>query len=141
MIKKTITYTDYFGEERTEDFYFNLTKAELIEMEMSTTGGLENYLTKISKEQDRNKLFQYFKQVILAGYGEKSDDGRQFLKSEELSRKFCQCPAYDVLLMEFFDNPDYAATFINAMMPADLSEKVAEMQAKQGGRLTVVPSK
>lgn len=140
MIKKTITYTDYFDQPRTEDFYFNLTKAELIEMEMSTDGGLEYYLTKISQEQDRNKLFQYFKKVILAGYGEKSDDGRQFVKSDELRQKFEQCPAYDVLLMEFFDKPDYAATFINSMMPKDLSAKVEELQAKQTMRLSVTPT-
>lgn len=139
MIKKTISYTDYFGKERKEDFYFNLTKAELIEMEMTTAGGMEYYLTKITQEEDREKLFMYFKQVILAGYGEKSDDGRQFIKNDELRQKFVQCPAYDVLLMEFFENPEYAAKFINEMMPADLTEKVAELQANNQNRQTVVP--
>lgn len=141
MIKKTITYTDYFDTERTEDFYFNLTKAELFEMEMGTDGGLEHYLQRISQEQDRDKLFQYFKKVILSAYGEKSDDGKRFVKSEELSQAFCQNPAYDILMMEFFNDPEYAAEFISAIMPKDLQEKVAELQTKQGNRQTVAPVK
>lgn len=130
MLKKTITYTDYFDEVRTEDFYFNITKAELIEMEMSTKGGMEYYLNKIVAEKDREQLFQYFKKIILAGYGEKSADGRQFMKSPEISKRFECCPAYDVLMMELLNNADDAAKFVTALMPKDLAEQVNKMEAK-----------
>ena len=127
MIKKTISYTDYFGKERTEDFYFNLTKAELIELEMGTSGGLEYYMDRITKEQNNNELFQLFKKIILIGYGEKSDDGRRFVKSKEIQEAFCQTPAYDMLIMEFFEHPEYAAEFIRSMLPSDLNEKVSAL--------------
>ena len=140
MIKKTITYTDYFDQERTEDFYFNLEQSEIIELEMGITGGLEYYMQRITEEKNTDKLFQMFKKVLLLGYGQKSADGREFEKSEELSRKFSQTKAYDALIIEFFDNPEYAAEFIGKMLPQGLDAKVKEMQAKQGNRQLVAPA-
>lgn len=126
MLKKNIRYTDWFGEEREEDFYFNLTKSELVEMEMSQDGGMENYLNKIVQSKDRNELFQYFKAIILKAYGEKSADGRRFMKGEEISRGFEECPAYDELMMQLLNDAEYAGQFVTALMPADLQQTIAE---------------
>ena len=93
MLKKTITYKDYNGVERTEDFYFNLSKAEAMEMELSITGGLTEMIRKIVAAQDTPTIIATFKQIILKAYGEKSPDGRRFIKSEELSKAFSETEA------------------------------------------------
>ena len=93
MLKKTIKYTDYNGVERTEDFYFNITKAEAIEMEMTTTGGMSAMIEKIISTQDTPALFKLFKDIILKAYGEKSPDGKTFMKSEEISNAFSRTEA------------------------------------------------
>ena len=90
MLKKTITYTDYNGVERTEDHYFNLSKAESMEMEMSTSGGLSEMIRKIVAAQDTPAIIKIFKEIILKAYGQKSPDGRQFIKSPELSKAFSE---------------------------------------------------
>ena len=129
MLKKTITFTDYFGEERTQDFYFNLTKTELMEMNLSADGGVERLVEKMIQTKDNKKLVNYFKDFILRSYGEKSDDGFQFMKSSEISRKFEQCPAYDILFMELASDADKAADFINGVVPKELSEKMDEYRS------------
>lgn len=111
MLKKTITYTDYNGMERTEDFYFNLSKAELMEMEMSTTGGMEAYVEKIVNAQDAPAIVQTFKELILKSYGEKSLDGKRFEKSPEKADAFAQTEAYSELFMELATNTDSAIKF------------------------------
>lgn len=118
MLKKTIKYTDYEGNERTEDFYFNLTKAELTEMELSTEGGLTTYIEKIVATQDSKKIIAIFKELILKSYGEKSLDGRRFIKNAELVDSFAQTEAYSELFMELAMNADAAAAFINGIIPA-----------------------
>lgn len=118
MLKKTITYTDYDGNERTEDFYFNLNKAEVLEMEMGTNGGMTKMIQKIVAEQDMQKISNIFKEIVLKAYGEKSLDGKYFEKSPELSRRFSQTEAYSVLFVELLD-PDKASAFINAILPQD----------------------
>lgn len=118
MLKKTITYTDYDGNERTEDFHFNLNKAEVLEMEMGTNGGMTKMIQKIVAEQDMQKISNIFKDIILKAYGEKSLDGKYFEKSPELSRRFSQTEAYSVLFVELLD-PDKASAFINAILPQD----------------------
>lgn len=117
MLKKQITYTDYEGEERTEEFYFNMTKAELLKMEMSAEGGLKHMLEKLIKERDGKKLVEVFEDLILSAYGEKSTDGRRFIKSKELSDNFKQTEAYSELFMELSTNADAAADFVNAIAP------------------------
>lgn len=119
MLKKTITYTDYDGNQRTEDKYFNLTKAELVEMNMSITGGLEKTIQKISEEQDVAKIIALFKDIILKSYGEKSLDGKRFIKNAELSEEFAQTEAYSELFMELATDADKAAAFINGIIPKD----------------------
>lgn len=125
MLKKIITYNDYNGNERTEDFYFNLSKAEALEMEMSTTGGLSEMARKIVAAQDTPALIKLFKEFILKAYGEKSPDGKRFMKSEELSTAFSQTEAYTQLFMELSTDADAAAKFFNGIAPADTSKSAA----------------
>lgn len=117
MLKKTITYTDYDGNNRTEDFFFNLNKAEIAEMELSTTGGMEKMLTQIVNSQDGKRIMEVFKGIILKAYGVKSADGKRFEKSEELSKAFEQTEAYSELFMELVTDADKAAAFINGIVP------------------------
>jgi hypothetical protein len=117
MLKKTIKYSDYNGLERTEDFYFNLTKAELMEMEMSTAGGLTEMINKIVATQDAPAIIKIFKELVLKAYGEKSADGKRFIKSEELATAFSQTEAYSILFMELATDPDAASAFVNGIVP------------------------
>ena len=117
MLKKTMTYTDFDGNTRTEEFHFNLTKAEIMEMEMCETGGMAKMLEKIVQEQDSKKIIQNFKEIILKAYGEKSADGRRFVKSKELSEAFSQTNAFNDLAVELYTNADAAAAFMNAIIP------------------------
>ena len=125
MLKKTITYTDYNGSERTEDFYFNLTKAEIMEMEMGTTGGLAEMITRIVAAQDQPAIIKIFKDMILKAYGEKSADGKRFIKSDEISAGFAQTEAYSIMFMELATDADAAAKFVNGIVPADMSQQVS----------------
>lgn len=118
MLKKTINYTDFNGEERNEDFYFNLTKAEVAELEMSINGGLSAMIEKISNEQDNVAIMKIFKELILKSYGEKSIDGKRFVKSEELSTAFSQTEAYSELFMEIATDPDKAVKFFENIIPS-----------------------
>lgn len=129
MLKKSITYVDYNDEERTEDFYFNLTSAELSEMELSTDGGLGEYIKKIVSAKDMPSIIKVFKNLLLKSYGEKSADGRRFIKSEELSTAFSQTEAYSQLFMELATDDKAASEFINGIVP----KAAAEALAKQGG--------
>lgn len=121
MLKKTITYTDYNGTERTEDFYFNLTKAELMELEMSTTGGLAEMIQKIVSAQDAPAIIKIFKDLVLKAYGEKSPNGKHFMKKDAngrpLSDYFEQSEAYSILFMELATNADAAVDFVNGIVP------------------------
>lgn len=130
MIKKTITYEDYFGEKRTEDFYFNLSEAELIEWEMSKDGGMERFVERVTKSQSIPELFPIFKDFVLRAYGVKSDDGRQFIKNEEVRQSFEQCPAYSALVMELITNTEEAVKFLNGIAPKDIAEKAAKKRAE-----------
>lgn len=122
MIKKTIEYTDYNGIERKEDFYFNLTKAEVMEMEMSTTGGLAEMITRVVAAQDAPAIMKIFKDLVLKAYGQKSPDGKRFIKSKELTDEFSQTEAYSQLFMELATDADAAAAFVNGIVPADIAK-------------------
>ena len=126
MLKKTITYTDYNGNERTEDFYFNLTKAEILEMELSTKGGLQNMIEKIVAAQDMPALSKYFKQIILMSYGEKSPDGKRFIKNDQLKEEFSQTEAFSQLYVELATNDTEAANFVNGIIPQGVAEAAKE---------------
>lgn len=117
MIKKTIKYTDYNGVERNEDFWFNLTEAEIMEMEMGTTGGLAEMIQQVVKAQDSPTIVRIFKDLVLKAYGEKSADGRRFIKSEELSTAFSQTEAYSILFMELATDAEAGSIFVNGIIP------------------------
>ena len=117
MLKKTITYTDYNSVERTEDFYCNLTKAELMEMEIGTTGGMADMIKRIVDAKDAPAIIKIFKELVLKAYGEKSADGKRFVKSEEISNGFAQTEAYSQLFMELATDADAAAAFVNGIIP------------------------
>lgn len=124
MLKKTIKYTDYNGVERTEDFYFNLNKAEIMEMQLTTVGGLDAYLKKIVSAQDMPTLMRIFKDLVLKSYGVKSDDGRRFIKNDQLREEFEQTEAYSILYMELSTDADAAAAFVNGIIPADVAKQL-----------------
>lgn len=130
MLKKTITYKDYNDVERTEDFYFNLSKAEAMEMELSITGGLTEMIRKIVAAQDTPTIIATFKQIILKAYGEKSADGRRFIKSEELSKAFSETEAYSILYMELATDANTAAEFVNGIVPKDVDAPAAQPALK-----------
>lgn len=135
MLKKTISYTDYDGLERTEEFRFNLTKAELMDMELTTVGTFSKLMQKIIDEKDMVRLAKYFKELILKSYGVKSDDGKRFIKSPELSEAFSQTEAYSELYMELLGNSEYAVKFIQQVMPKDLDQN----EVVPAGNVTVLP--
>lgn len=132
MLKKKVTYTDYNGVERTEDFYFNLTKAEITEMELSTAGGFAEMLQKVVAAQDGPTIIKVFKDLVLKAYGEKSADGKRFIKSDEISTAFSQTEAYSQIFMELATDSKAAADFVNAIIPADMAKEVAKKAAEQG---------
>lgn len=117
MLKKTITWTDYNDVERTEDFYFNLNKAEVAEMDLSKTGGLANHIERITATQDAPEMIQLFKDLILKAYGEKSPDGRRFIKNDKLREEFSQTEAYSILFMELVSDAGAASSFVNGIVP------------------------
>lgn len=117
MLKKTIKYTDYNGAQREEDFYFNLNKAELTEMELSHDGGLTTMIEKIVKEKDGKEIVKLFKDLVLKAYGVKSDDGKRFIKNDEVRDSFAQTEAYSELFIELATNADAATAFVNGIVP------------------------
>ena len=132
MLKKTIKYTDYNGNECTEDFYFNLSKAEIAEMEVTTKGGLEAKLDKIVKNRSTKGLLDFIKETIHKAYGIKSEDGKRFSKSEEATKEFEETAAYDELLMEVAFDPDKCEEFFNGIIPYDIdAEEFKEAKAKK----------
>ena len=120
MLKKTITFKDYNDVERTEDHYFNLKKSELLELQLSVEGGLTQYIQKLISQQDMPKLMELFKKIVKAAYGVKSDDGRRFMKSEEIFKEFEETEAYSELFMEISTDDKKAAEFFNAIIPPEL---------------------
>lgn len=123
MIKKTITYTDYNGLERTEDFRFNLTKAEIMEMEMSTNGGLAEMVKRIVDAKEAPTIIKVFKDLILKSYGIKSEDGRRFIKNDKIREEFEQTEAFSILFMELATDAEAGAAFVNGIMPSEMTKQ------------------
>ena len=130
MYKKTIVYTDYDGVERKETFYFNLTKAEVAELELETPGRFSNYIQQIIDAQSTTELIQLFKKFIQLSYGVKSPDGRRFIKNQEVLDEFMQTEAYSELYMELVTNTDSAIDFMNGIMPQLSPEQQKEVDAE-----------
>ena len=126
MVVKKIKYTDFNGVEREEEFMFNLTEAEITEMELTTDGGLSDSIKKIISAQDTPQIIETFKMLLLKSYGEKSADGRRFIKSDELSKEFTQTNAYSQLFMELAYDDKAAVAFIYGIIPESMRERVAE---------------
>lgn len=135
MIKKTIKYTDYNGVERTEDFYFNLSKAELMETELSVNGGFIEMIKSLYTMQDYASISQIFKKLLLMSYGRKSADGRRFIKEENgvrLSDEFKETEAYSTLYIELTTDTAAAVAFVNGVIPEDVAKKAAEEASARG---------
>jgi len=138
MLKKTIKYTDFDGNERSDECYFNLSKTELTEMEMSENGGFDKYIEKIVETKDTKKIYQMFKEIVLMSYGEKSYDGKHFIKKKtvdgqviRLRDEFEQTGAFDELMMELFSDEKASADFINHVVPKELAESMAKQIASE----------
>jgi hypothetical protein len=125
MIKKTITYSDFNGNERTEDFYFNLTKAEITKMELSTKGGLAEMIQRIVAAQDTPAIIEVFEDLIKRSYGVKTPDGRGFVKRIEDLEALMSTEAYSQLFMELATDADAASKFVNGVVPADMAKQAA----------------
>ena len=126
MVVEKIKYTDFNGVEREEEFMFNLTEAEITEMELTTEGGLSDSIKKIISAQNTPQIIETFKMLLLKSYGEKSADGRRFVKSEELSKEFTQTNAYSQLFMKLATDDKTTVAFINGIIPESMRERVAE---------------
>ena len=119
MLKKTVTYIDFDGNERTEDFFFNLTEQELAETELSTEGGLGNFINKAVAAKSQVELIELFKKLILAAYGVKSADGRRFVKNDAVREDFMSTPAFSDIYMELVQDADKARAFFNGIVPKE----------------------
>lgn len=126
MLKKVITYTDYDGNERTETHYFNLSKAEMLDMELFTAGGYSNMLQRVIEEKNQIEIVKIFKELVLKSYGIKSEDGKRFMKSEEITKAFTETEAFTELYMELATDSEAAAAFANGIMPKDIQAEVRE---------------
>lgn len=130
MYKKTMTYVDFDGNERTEDFYFNLMKSEILEMELGVSGGLTGLIQRIIQAKDVPAIVAEVKKFILAAYGKKSPDGKRFIKSKEITEEFTQTEAYSKLFVELASDADAVAEFINQVVPEDVAKQMAEQKNK-----------
>lgn len=116
MYKITKKYEDYNGVEKEEDFYFNLTKADILKMELSEDGGMDKRLDRLIKTQDMKEAIKVFEGIMLMAYGVKTDDGR-FIKNDEVREKFVQSAAYSEIFMEIATDPEKAQAFVNGVIP------------------------
>lgn len=130
MLKKTVTYEDYNGNKRTDDFYFNLTKAELTEMNFSVSGGFDAYVSRIINEEDFGKIVEVIKEFVLKAYGIKSDDGKRFIKNDKVREEFSQTEAYSEIFMELATNAEAATAFFNGILPNDVKNAIQKENFK-----------
>lgn len=121
MLKRDITYEDYDGQTVTETFYFNITKSELVELEVSHKKGFAEAMQDIIKANDNKTLIAEFKKLVLLAHGVKSDDGKRFIKSDESRTEFSQTAAYNALFMEIATDDDAAVEFIQGILPKDMT--------------------
>ena len=125
MIKQDITYTNFEGEQETETLYFHLNKVELMEMQVSEKRGLAQYITDIQKAENNKEIFRLFKEIVLRAYGERSEDGKKFIKNERLREEFEGSLAYEELMVKLVTEADFASKFVNGIMPAGMADQIA----------------
>ena len=131
MITKSFTYEDFNGQKRTETWNFHLDKAELMKMELSAWGGLDAMLKRLMREENPEKIVEMFEKIILTAVGEKSPDGRMFIKTEQIREDFRQTPAYSELFYELVTDDEKASAFIKGCLPSELAQKIAEREAAE----------
>lgn len=130
MLKKTVTYIDFDGNERTENFFFNLTEQEIAEMELSTEGGLGNFINKAVAAKSQVELIELFKKLILAAYGVKSADGRRFVKNDAVREDFMSTQAFSDIYMELVQDADKASAFFNGIVPKEKNKAPVALPAR-----------
>jgi hypothetical protein len=141
VLKKTITYEDFDGNSVSEDHFFHLSKAELVELEMSHQGGLSEALKRIVAAEDGKSIIAEFKNIILGAYGKRSDDGKRFVKNQQIRDEFESTEAYSTLFMELVTNTDAAIEFINGVIPAGMTEEAARLaQTENAPIIAAVPT-
>jgi hypothetical protein len=129
LLKKKITYTDFNDQQVTEEFCFHLSKAELIQMEVEYDGGLQKYLTGIAESDDNKKIFEAFQELLMKSYGQRSEDGKRFIKSQELRDEFASSEAYSEFIMSLATDAGAAAEFVNGILPGNLEADVDRIVA------------
>lgn len=132
MLRKEVTYTDLNGEEATDVLYFHLSKADLIQLRVEAGPDLAETMKKISETEEGQEIWKLFKKILKLSYGKKSEDGRRFIKTDELYAEFESSEAYSELIMDLFTNPESAAEFMNGIIPQDLDEDLAKIAARNG---------
>ena len=138
MLKKTVTYSDYNGVERTETFYFHYTEAEILDMEMSTEGGFAERIQKIIDAKDQVSLMKLIKKFVIDAYGIKSEDGKRFIKNDKVKTEFLESPAYSKIWMELVMDDEVAADFVNNVIPSDMKGTLEGLiKAKEAKAVTV----
>ena len=141
MFSRTFNYTDYNGQPRKETWYFNLTKAEVLKMELGSWGGMSTMLRRLIREENPEKIIEIIEKMILGAVGEKSPDGRKFIKSKEIQEDFRLTPAYDELFQELVLDPDKAILFVKGCLPEDLAAAISEnekLEAEQNGKVVAI---
>lgn len=138
MLKKTIVFQDFNGETVSEEHYFHLSKAELVEMEMQQKGGMHEYLQRIVASEDGKAIIAEFKSLILKAYGKRSEDGKRFIKNQEIRDEFVSSEAYSELFMELCTDAERAADFINGIVPVGLEQDLQKLAPTSEEPLKVV---
>ena len=131
MIKKTVTYKDYNEVERTESFYFHFNEAEILDMEMSVEGGFAERVQRIVDSKDQSSLLKVIKNFVLDAYGVKSENGKRFIKNDEVKAEFVECPAYSMIFMELVTNDELAAEFVNGVVPDSMKDRLKAIAVKK----------
>lgn len=131
MLKKTVTYENFDGDQVTDTLFFHLSKAELVMMEHSMDGGLSRYIQNLIDKGDGKTIMETFTKLLLDSYGEKTEDGKGFVKTPEVRQRFASSEAYSTIFMELATDADAAAEFINGIIPAGLEQEMAEVEQRQ----------
>jgi hypothetical protein len=124
MFKETFEFKDYFGVDRKEDHYFQLSEPEVMQLNFSSVGNLKDTVEKITQEQDGGRIISLFEQIIQKAHGERSEDGRLFIKNKEALERFIYSPVYSMMYMKLATDADYAARFLREILPKDMKKEM-----------------